>query len=170
MKNLFGLGVLAMLMACGGGGKSVRAGGAEDGTPAWVAQGSGAFSVESGKKIQGVGQSRSSDPKGRRQSADSGAARQLQGALDTLATALGKASESTKVNVGDDISAIARKAAAASPHVHDHFVSGDGTELALDQIELNAFKQALQSVDGDDYLKKEAANNADRAFDQLQKQ
>ena len=54
--------------------------------------------------------------------------------------------------------------------MHDHFVSGDGTELALDQIELNAFKQALQSVDGDDNLKKEAANNADRAFDQLQKQ
>lgn len=170
MKNLFGLGLLAGLVACGGGGKSVRAGGAGDDTPAWVAQGSGAFNGESGKKMQGVGQSRSSDPKGRRQSADAGAQRQLRGSLDAFSAALGKLSESTKVNVGDDISALARKAAAACPHVRDHFVSGDGAESALDQIELNALKQALQSVDGDDGLKREAANNADRAFDQLARQ
>ena len=170
MKNLFGAGVLAMLLACGGGSKNVRAGGAGDDTPAWVAQGSGAFSSESGKKLQGVGQSRSSDPKGRRQSADSGAQRQLQGSVEALSAALGKLSESTKVNVGDDISALARKAAAACPHVRDHFVSGDGAESALDQIELNAFKQALQSVDGDESLKKEASSNVDRAFDQLARQ
>ena len=79
-------------------------------------------------------------------------------------------SESTKVNVGDDISALARKAAAASPQVRDHFVTGAGAESALDQIELAAFKQALQSADGDEGLKKEMGNNTDRAFDQLARQ
>lgn len=170
MKHLMVVTLLSGLLACGGGSKNVRPGGPGDDTPAWVAQGSGAFSVESGKKIQGVGQSRSSDAKGRRQSADSGAQRQLQGSVDALAAALGKLSESTKVNVGDDISAIARKAAQAAPHVRDHWVTGDGAESALSQIELNGFKQALQSVDGDDGLKKEMSNNADRAFDQLAKQ
>lgn len=166
MKNVFGLGLMAMLVACGGG-KNLRAGGAGDETPAWVAQGSGAFSVESGKKLQGVGVARESNPRERRAAADSSARRQLQGSVDALAVLLGKMSESTKVNVGDDISALARKAAAASPQVRDHFVTGDGAESALDQIELAAFKQALQSADGDEGLKKEMGNNTDRAFDQL---
>ena len=169
MKNLFGLVLLAMLIACGGG-KNVRAGGAGDDTPAWVAQGSGAFSVEAGKKLQGVGVARESNPKERRAASDSSARRQLQGTVDALAGSLGKMSESTKVNVSDEISALARKAAAASGHVRDHFVTTDGSESALDQIELNAFKQALQSVDGDENLKKEMGNNADRAFEQLAKQ
>lgn len=169
MKNVFGLGLMAMLVACGGG-KNVRAGGAGDETPAWVAQGSGAFSVESGKKLQGVGVAREANPKERRASADASARRQLLGGVDALAGSLGKMSESTKVNVGDDIAALARRAAAASPQVGDHFVTTDGAESALDQIDLAAFKQSLQSVDGDDGLKKEMANNVDRAFDQLAKQ
>ena len=170
MKNRFGLGLVAMLVACGGGGKNVRSGGAGDETPAWVGQGPGAFSVESGKKLQGVGVARDANPKERRAAADASARRQLQGTVEALAVSLGKMSESTKVNVGDDISALARKAAAASPHVRDHFVSGDGAESALDQIELAAFKQGLQTADGDEGLKKEMGNNVDRAFDQLAKQ
>jgi len=49
-------------------------------------------------------------------------------------------------------------------------VTTDGVESALDQIDLAAFKQALQTVDGDDNLKREMANNADRAFDRLSRQ
>jgi hypothetical protein len=170
MKNLFVAAIVAGLVACGGN-KNVRGpGGVDDSTPAWVAQGSGAFSVESGKKIQGVGQSRSPDLKGRRQSADSGAQRQLTGSVDALSAALAKMTESTKVNVGDDISAIARKTAQASAQARDHYVSSDGAESALAQIDLGAFKQALQSADGDDGIKKEMASNVDRAFDQLAKQ
>lgn len=169
MKNWFVAALVAGLLACGGN-KNVRGpGGVSDDTPSWVAQGSGAFNAESGRKLQGVGQSRSPDPKSRRQSADTGAQRQLLGSVDTLSSALAKMTESTKVNVGDDIAAIARKAAQAAGPVRDHFVSGDGTEVALDQIDLAAFKQALQTVDGDDGVKKEMANNVDRAFDQLAK-
>jgi hypothetical protein len=170
MKNFLVLAVAAVLAACGGGGKNVRPGGGGDDTPSWVSQGSGAFNVESGRKLEGVGQSRSSDPKVRRQSADSGAQRQLLASVDTLAASLARMSESTKENVGDEIKAIVVKAAQATPHVRDHWLTNDGLESALDQLDLAAFKQALQSVDGDDNLKREMANNTDRAFDRLAKQ
>jgi hypothetical protein len=170
MKNFLVLAVAAVLAACGGGGTSVRPGGGGDDAPSWVSQGSGAFNVESGRKLEGVGQSRSSDPKVRRQSADSAAQRQLRGSVDTLTASLAKLSESTRENVGDEIKAIADKAAQATPHVRDHWVTTDGVESALDQIDLAAFKQALQTVDGDDNLKREMANNADRAFDRLSRQ
>jgi hypothetical protein len=170
MKKFLSLAAAAVIAACGGGGRSVRPGAGGDDTPPWVSQGSGAFNVESGRKLAGVGQSRSSDPKVRRQSADSGAQRQLQGSVDALAASLAKLSESTRQNAGDEIRAIAVKAAQATPHARDHWVTNDGVEIALDQIDLAAFKQALQSVDGDDNLKREMANNADRAFDRLAKQ
>ena len=170
MKNLVVLAVTAVLAACGGGSKNVRPGGGGDDTPQWVSQGSGAFTGESGRKLQGVGLSRDSDPKTRRQAADGGARRQLQVAVDALAAALSKMSESTKDNVGDDISAIARKAAQGAQHVRDHWVTSDGSESALDQIDLAGFKQALQSAEGDEKLKSEMGNNVDRAFDQLAKQ
>ena len=155
---------LSLALACGGG-KNVKAGGGGE-TPAWVAQGTGAFNVESGKKLQGVGVAPRSDPRKRRQAADAAAAQQLQGGIDALAAGLSKMTESTKENVGDEIAAIVRKAAAAVPHVHDHYVA-EGSESALDQIDLGALKQAVQGVDGDDNLKREIANNLDRAFDQL---
>ncbi len=99
-----------------------------------------------------------------------GGGKQLRGSVDTLTASLAKLSESTRENVGDEIKAIADKAAQATPHVRDHWVTTDGVESALDQIDLAAFKQALQTVDGDDNLKREMANNADRAFDRLSRQ
>src|SRR5207237_7685150 len=56
MRNFGVLSVAAfsLALACGGG-KSVKPGGGGDETPAWVAQGTGAFNGESGKKLQGVG-------------------------------------------------------------------------------------------------------------------
>lgn len=169
MKNFLVLAVAAVLAACGGG-KNVKSGGGADDTPQWVAQGTGAFTAESGKKLQGVGNAKDADPKARRQTADASARQQLQGGLDALSAVLSKASESTKENVGDEIAGIARKASQASAHVRDHWVTPDGSETALDQIDLGAFKQALQSVDGDENLRREMTNNADRAFDQLAKQ
>jgi hypothetical protein len=169
MKNFLLLGLVAGLVGCGGGSKNTRPGGGGDDTPQWVSQGSGAFTVESGKKLQGVGVARASDPQARRQAADQKAQAQLQGGIDALAGALAKLSENTKDNAADDIKAIAARAAGAAQHVRDHFVT-DGSESALDQIDLGAFKQALQSVDGDDALKREMANNTDRAYETLAKQ
>ncbi len=161
--------VAALLTACGGGSKSVRSSGGDD-TPSWLAQGSGAYITEAGKKLQGVGLGTQSDPKSRRRGADVQAAQQLQGTVNALATGLAKMSESTKENASDEIGAIARRAAAATSHVRDHWVTPDGSENALDQVELGAFKQSIQSSDGDDKLKSEMVNNVDRAFDQLSKQ
>ena len=42
----------------------------------------------------------------------------------------------------------------------------DGDERALGVIDLDAFKRALQSVDGDDGVKGEMFSNIDRAFNQ----
>ena len=167
MRNFWGLPIVALALACGGGSKSTKPGGGGDETPGWVAQGTGAFVTEAGKKLQGVGSAPRQDPRLRRKAADTAAAQQLQGGIDALGTFLGKMTESTKVNVGDDIAAIVRKAAAAAPHVRDHYVV-DGTESALDQLDLGTLKQAVQAGDGDDNLKREIVNNLDRAFDQLQ--
>jgi hypothetical protein len=172
MRNFLVLSLAAVALACGGGSKAVRSGGAAgDETPAWVSQGSGAFTAESGKKLQGVGVVASPrDPAARRKAADAKAAEQLQAGVDTLCQALAKATESTKENVGDDIGAMGRKALQSVPHVRDHWVAPDGAEHALDQVDLAALKQALQNADGDERLRREMAGNLDRAFDQLARQ
>jgi hypothetical protein len=46
-------------------------------------------------------------------------------------------------------------------------VTPDGTENALCLVDLGAFKAALEKVDGDERLKREMANNTERAFDQM---
>ena len=170
MRNFVVLSVAAFALACGGGSKSVKPGGGGDESPEWVSQGTGAFAVESGKKLQGVGTAPRADPIARRKAADAASAQQLQGGIDALGGALGKMTESTKENVGDDITGIVRKAAAAAQHVRDHYVGGDGTEMALDRIDLDALKQAVAATDGDDNLKKEIVNNLDRAYEGLTKQ
>jgi hypothetical protein len=169
MKNFLVLAVAAVLAACGGGSKTVRSSGGDD-TPSWLSQGSGAYTTEAGKRLQGVGLGTQTDPKARRHGADLQAAQQLQGTVTALAALLAKVSESTKENVGDEIGAIARRAAPATSHVRDHWVTPDGSESALDQIELGAFKQAIQSAEGDEKLKAEMVNNLDRAFEQLARQ
>lgn len=167
MRNFWGIPILAAALACTGGSTSTKPGGGGDETPAWLTQGTGAFNVESGKKLQGVGSAPRQDPRARRKAADAAAAKQLQTTIDSLAGMLSKMTESTKVNVGDDIAAIVKQAAAAAPHVRDHYVV-EGTENALDQVDLGALKQAVQNVEGDDGLKREIVNNLDRAFEQLQ--
>ena len=54
MRNFWGISVVALAVACGGGSKSTKPGGAGDDSPAWVAQGTGAFNSESGKKLLGA--------------------------------------------------------------------------------------------------------------------
>lgn len=166
MKKLVVLSLASLLVACGGN-KGARPGGAEDGTPDWVSEGTGAVRVESGSKLQGVAVARNSDPKLRRQAADAAAARQLQGAIDALAAQVAKLGEPTRANAGEGIAAVARKAAQQAAHVRDHWVTPDGAESALDRIELGALKQAVQSADGDEAVRRDLANQLDRAFDQL---
>jgi hypothetical protein len=159
MKKLF-LVAAAATLACGGG-KSVKASG--DGTPDWVAQGTGEVNAEGGKKLQGVGSASGSDAKARRQQADAAAKTQLDSVVTALSSSLVKMSESKQTG---DIAGIAQKAAAQSQQIRDHWVTGDGTEMSLDVLDLASFKSALAAVDGDDKLKKEMAANADKAFDQ----
>ena len=55
----------------------------------------------------------------------------------------------------------------ADAELHAGVHVAEGSESALDQVDVGALKQAVQGVDGDDNLKREIANNLDRAFDQL---
>jgi len=166
MKKLFV--AAALLVACGGG-KNVRPSG-EVTTPEWVTQGTGAFLLESGKALHAVGSSSAPDAKSRRQAADAAAQEQMAGGVDAVAKALTKMSESSQDNLGDAVTIIARKAAGQVAAVRDHWVTPDGQEQSLEVLELSAFKTALQSVDGDDKLKREMAANAEKAFDSLMRQ
>ena len=74
---------------------------------------------------------------------------------------------------GDDkaiIAGLAKKAAAQSAGIRDHWVTPDGTEQSLMVLDLGGFKSALQSVDGDEKLKREMSANAEKAFDSLMRQ
>jgi hypothetical protein len=157
--------IAALAVACGGG-KNVKGSG-EVTTPDWVAQGTGAFALESGKTLHGVGSANAADPKARRQAADAAAAQQLAGGVEVLAGNLTKMSQSSQDNLGDAIAAITRAAAGQAAAVRDHWVTPDGQEAALEVLDLGAFRAALQVVDGDDKLKKETASNAEKAFDTL---
>ncbi len=164
MKKLFVVG--ALLAACGGGGKNVRPSG-EVTTPEWVTQGTGAFALEAGKQLHGVGSASAPDAKSRRQAADAAAQQQLAGGIEEVAKSLTKMSESPQ---GDSVATMTRKAAAQVAAIRDHWVTPDGQEQSLDVLELGAFKHALQSVDGDEKLKREMVSNAEKAFDSLIRQ
>jgi hypothetical protein len=155
--------VLLAVLACGGGSKTVRPTGDE--TPSWVSQGTGAVDAEGGKRLQAVGSASGPDAKARRQQADAATRTQLDGALARLSAALAKMSDAKQS--GDEIAGLAGKAAADARQIRDHWVTRDGTETALEVLDLASFKASLQSVDGDDKLKREMSANADKAFDQL---
>jgi hypothetical protein len=168
MRNSGAVAVLAMAVACGGGGKNVRAGGGAESTPEWVSRGTGAFQVESGKQLQAVGTAPPSDPRTRRQQADASAEGQMASGIDALAAAIAKLSDGSSSR--DALSALAKKAATQAVAIRDHWVTPDGTEQSLEVLDVGAFKEALQKVDGDDKLKREVSANADRAFDSLMHQ
>jgi len=157
-------GAAVTLLACAGGKSAQRGGGDE--TPAWVGEGSGPINAESGKKLQGVGVvAGTRDPKTRRQQADDKARRECAVGIDLFSRGLAKMSEPSKDPA--EVRAMAKNALQQSVEIRDHWVTKDGTENALCVVELEAFKTALQKVDGDERLKTEMSNNADRAFDQL---
>jgi hypothetical protein len=154
----------ALALACGGGA-ATRPGGGKDQTPSWLAEGTGAFRSEGGKRLQGVGvASGVADPRARRKQADVAAREQLQASVDALAQALAKDQPAEdRAAIAD----IARKAGAQAGAIRDHWVTPDGDERALGVIEVDAFRQALQAVDGDERVKREMFANVDRAFDQV---
>lgn len=163
MRNWLLAGAAALALSCGGGA-ATRPGGARDETPAWLAEGTGAFRGEGGRKLQGVGvASGVADPRARRRQADSAAREQLQSAIDALAQALAADAPQDRAAIAQ----IARKAGARASAIRDHWVTPDGDERAVGVIELDAFKQALQGIDGDERVKGEMFANADRAFDQV---
>jgi hypothetical protein len=168
MKKVLVVAVVAM--ACGGAKPVPGGGGSSEQAPQWLRQGTGMFNTEAGKRIQGVGAvTGMRDVKTRRMASDSKAREQLAQTMDGFYQALGKMSESNKENVGADIANIGKKAVAQAAEIRDHWVTSEGTESAFEALDLAAFKQAVQRVDGDELLKREIANNADRAFDQLAK-
>jgi hypothetical protein len=166
MRKIVMAGAAVTLLACAGGKSAQRGGGDE--TPAWVGQGSGPITAESGKKLQGVGVvSGTRDPKTRRQQADDKARRECAAGFELFSRGLAKMSGPAKESAGDELRALAKNALQQSVEIRDHWVTKDGTERALCVVELEAFKTALQKIDGDERLKTEMSNNAERAFDQL---
>ncbi len=165
MRKLWGIAAVGLVLACGGGSKATRPSGGSDSTPSWLSEGSGAVYADGGRRLQGVGvASGVPDVKSRRRAADAAAREQLQGGVDALAQALTKLGENAQP---DAVTAIARRAASQVAAIRDHWVTPDGDERALGVIDLDAFKKALQTVEGDDRLKREMSANLDRAFDQL---
>ncbi len=156
----------ALALSCGGGSKALRAGGAPDAPPSWLAEGTGAIRAEGGRKLQGVGvASGVTNERARRHQADGAAREELQGAVDELVRALAKAGGSPQD--GQAVAAMARKAAAQVSAIRDHWVTPDGDERALAVVEVEEFKKALQRVDGDERVRREMFANVDRAFEQL---
>ncbi|HYY53599.1 MAG TPA: hypothetical protein VE755_12040, partial [Myxococcales bacterium] len=103
--------------------------------------------------------------KARRRQADGAAREQLQSAVDALARAVVKAGDSPQD--GDTVRAIARKAAVQVGTIRDHWVTPDGDERALSVVDFDAFKRAVQSIDGDERVRQQMFSNLDRAFDQV---
>jgi hypothetical protein len=164
MRNWLLVAAACVAMACGGGAAN-RPGGARDQTPAWLAEGTGAFRSEGGKRLQGVGvASGVADPKARRRQADGAAREQLQISVDALARAL---AEGGAPKDRAAVSELARKAGARAAAIRDHWVTPDGDERALGVIELDGFKRALEAVDGDDRVKGELYSKVDTAFEQI---
>jgi len=154
--------VAALALHCAGGG--TRPGGPAEQTPAWLSEGTGAFRGEGGRKLQGVGlASGVTDPRSRRRQADGAAREQLQVAVDALAQALSSGAPQDKAAIND----IARRAAMRVARIRDHWVTPDGDERAVAVADLDAFKQALQAVDGDDRGKSDIFANVDRAFERV---
>jgi hypothetical protein len=167
MRNVCGMAALALLFACGGG-KAARPGGALETTPSWLAEGSGAIKADGGKRLQGVGvASGAAHPQQRRRAADEAAREQLQTGVDALAQALAKLSESKQADVGETVKTLARRAASQVAGIRDHWVTPDGDERALAVVDLDAFRRALQGVEGDEKIKGEMMTNAERAFEQI---
>ena len=163
MRKLVLAAAAALALHCGGGA-AARPGGPADRAPAWLSEGTGAFRTEGGKKLQGVGvASGVADPRARRRQADGAAREQLQVAVDALAQSLSADSPQDRAAIAE----IARKAAARAGTIRDHWVTPDGDERAVSVVELDAFKQALQGVDGDDRIKGEMFANVDRAFERV---
>jgi len=168
MRHRVASWIALLALACGGGGKTVRSSGGQDQAPSWLAEGTGAVRSEGGKRLQGVGvASGVADPKARRRQADAAAREQLQGAVDALARTLAKMSETGQQGLVETTTSLARKAAAQSAAIRDHWVTPDGDERAVAVIDLDALRKSLQAGEGDDRVRGEMAANVDRAFDQL---
>jgi enamine deaminase RidA (YjgF/YER057c/UK114 family) len=157
----------ALVVGCGGGGKATgQRETVSDGTPSWLAEGTGAFRGDGTRKLQGVGvASGVADARARRKQADNAAREQLQSAVDALAQALAKAGDTAQdVNA---VTSLLRKAAGQVATIRDHWVTPDGDERALAVVEVDALKRALQGVDGDERVRQEAFANLDRTFEQM---
>lgn len=168
MKKIVLAVSLAVLAACGGA-KPVPTSAQKPAQPEWLAQGSGAFAGDAGKRLQGVGSANASDPKERRQAADAQAKAQLGQTLDAFTAQLTKLSESTQDNLGEAVAAIGKKTLDKA-QVLDHWVTADGSEQAVAVLDLETFKTAVRKAEGDGKLKVEMANNASKAFDALARQ
>ncbi len=167
MKKILLAALVGLAFACGGN-KPVPTVARDTSQPEWLGQGSGAFTGDSGRRLQGVGSANASDPKERRQAADAQAKAQLAQTFDAFAAQLTKLSESTQDGLADSISAIAKKTLDKS-QILDHWVATDGTEQAVAVLDLEAFRTAVRKAEGDGKLKIEMANNAGKAFDALAK-
>jgi hypothetical protein len=171
----------AALVACGGAEKKpemskqvLHANG-----PDWVNRGSGAFGADKSKIFYGVGIA-SGIPNAslRRSTSDSRARAEIAKTLDTYVAVLNKDYQAS-TTAGD------MKASSSEQHVQqtlktysqmelsgvqiiDHFIDNDGTEFALAQFDIEAFKNNLDRIKELSAAVRDAVRaHADKAFDEL---
>jgi LPP20 lipoprotein len=181
VKKVIGIAVAAAaLAACGGGKKPemsnqiLHANG-----PDWVNRGSGAFGGEKGKIFYGVGiASGIRNASLRRNTADARARSEIAKTLDTYiavlnkdyqaSTTAGDMSASTEEQHVQQALKTYTQAQLSGTLIVDHWVDNDGTEYALAQLDMEAFKDSLDKMKELNARVREAVRaNADKAFDEL---
>lgn len=163
MRQVAIAALVFLVVACGGGQGGRPTGQAQE--PAWLAEGNSLVNTEAGKQIHAIGSvSGVRDSRARRVEVDKKARAQLGQMMEQLYATIAKLGDGVRP---EEVSAVGKKAVAQSAQIMDHWVAADGTESALEVVDLAQLKAALRRVDGDDRVKQEIAANLDRAAEQM---
>ena len=159
-----GIAALAAVLSACGGGNQIRPS-SQVPEPSWLAEGNRVVNTDAGKQIHAIGAvSGVRDSRARRQQADQKARTQLGQLMEQLYAGIAKLGDGVRP---EEVSAVGKKAVAQSAQIMDHWVAADGTESALEVVDLAQFKGALRKVDGDDRVKQEIASNLEKAAEQM---
>ena len=180
MKRILGMAMIAALAACGGGDKPqmsnqvLHANG-----PDWVNRGTGAFGGDKGRVFYGVGiASGIRNAAMRRSTTDSRARAEIAKTLDTYVAVLNKdymaSTTAGDMNASSEEQHVEQALKTYSQmelsgvQIIDHWVDNDGTEYALAQLDMEAFKNNMDKMKELNAKVRDAVRaNADKAFDDL---
>lgn len=180
MKNIaLSLMAAAAFVACGGGTPQMSNQVLHAGAPDWVNRGSGAFGGEKGRVFYGVGiASGIKNAAMRRSSSDSRARAEIAKTLDTYVSVLNKdymasttagdmSASSEEQHVSQALKTYSQMQLSGVLIV-DHFVAADGTEYALAQLDMAAFKDSMDKMkELNAKVRDQVRANAEKAFDEL---